>query len=465
VKRAALTLFLLVAALCAWFLWPRGAPSTPALELPARTSPQQAPPTRLEQQSARADARTSNDAPAPTSTPQAAKQTGIEPGTIDGIVVRRSAEGETPIGGALVELWSPGEIPPAEPTQERWPQAVTRSLADGTFRFAQLSQGGFTLRAQLRAGPWCQFGAYIPESGPGARAKLVFGGGRIHGLVHDLNGAPFAACHVQISSDPSRASGDALGAPRRTFLRTDALGEFAFEDLPADQYSLILSAPGKVAEQGWPGRFTKVQLAEAEDLCLDAGSPHGAAHWRGRLRTRAGAAVESTGKLGFDCTELSARGSRIETHVDVRLIGTGAFDAPLEPRTWSVVLAFGPNEYPQALIRSREVPAAGLDEDIVLPGSRLSGTVYDAGTHQPLDGQRQILEVCAYRDAKSNSGTSRAARIDAHGRYAIDMLGAGDWLVVTSPWTVAAAGGGHSQPLHLTEGEDEHTLDLEVRKP
>jgi hypothetical protein len=470
VKRAALTLCLVVAALGAWLLWPRGAPGTAALELPTPDRPAEAPvaPSAELQSQLQTSLRNSNQAPAALAEAPAAATAptaGIEPGTIEGIVVRRSGENETPIEGALVELWSPGVIPPAEPSEERWPQAVTHSLADGTFRFTQLWQGGFTLRAQLRSGPWCQFGAYIPERGPGARAKLVFGGGRIHGRVHDLNGGPFAACHVQISSDQSRASGDAHGAPRRTYLRTDALGEFAFEDLPADQYSLILSAPGKVAEQGWPGRFTKVQLAEAEDVCLDAGSPRGAAHWRGRLRTRGGAAVESTGKLGFDCTELSARGSKIETHVDVRLIGTSAFDAPLEPRTWSVDLAFGPSEYPQPLIGSREVSAAGLDEDIVLPGSRLTGTVFDARTHEPLDGTKQFVQVLVYRDAKSSSGTSRMTHTDAHGRYAIDMLGAGDWLVVTSPWTVSPAGGGRALPLHLAEGEYEHTLDLEVRKP
>jgi RNA polymerase sigma-70 factor (ECF subfamily) len=448
-----LALGLCGAALCGWFFWPRAEPIAPALEsLVQRT---ERAPVPLETSSAlEQPAR----APEPGSTAVTAVHPAaphvIEPGTIEGVVVRRSGENELPIEGAHVELWPADEEPPQESTPKLPPEASTTSGADGTFRFTKQPPGSYTLRARVGRGPLRDTHAQIVEKVPSVPVKILFGSTRIHGRVHDERGEVLAGIPIRI--DGGHEFQFALHAEATS----DERGNYAFEELPAGKYFGLVSRDWQAV---WPGRMWNLTLFDGDDLELDMGEPRALAHWRGAVRTASGEAVKSGGTLHLERTESFSFGSVVKTYREVLFDATARFDVLLESGPWHPAVSLQSKPETRRTFEPLEIGKDDLEHDLVLPGARLSGTVYDSVTLEPLAGYAGVLQVSVHRASSNYPGALQSVEIDESAHFAIDMLDEGDWVLTVFPLEVAAAGA----KLEFTIGpnQTEKQLDVQVQKP
>jgi RNA polymerase sigma-70 factor (ECF subfamily) len=442
-----------LAALCGWLFWPRAAPLAPALEPPVTESagtrtPLDGPVASVT--TARVPAAGEKVAPAA----QKVIPTIIPPGTIEGLVVRRHGESELGIEGARVMLWPMGSAAADSPLPVSTPQAEVTSKSDGSFRFAKLEPGEYRLAAQPRNGPRRESRASVPDKGPGAQAKIVFGSTRIHGQVHDERGEPLAGVPIRIEG------GHELQFVLRAESKSGEHGEYAIEELPAGVYM------GSVThhwESAWPGRLWYLTLLDGDDLQLDMGAPRALPHWRGTVRTSLGEPVKSGGTLHLERDEATALGSTAKTYREVHFDESARFDVALEPGSWWPGVSLASKPETRRKFEQRRIGKEDLEHDLVLPGTRLSGTVYDSVTLQPLAGLAGVLQVSISRPGPKFPSAFTSVDIDAGGHFAIDMIEPGAWELSTHPLKVAA--GGAKLDFKIAPGQTELQLDVQVQRP
>ncbi len=448
-----LALGLCAAGLCAWILWPHAPKPSPAGDLHAQVAESSA--TSMEAESAGLE-RTALGLPSvhPSElevTPPAVAAPGIAVGTIRGNVLRNSAPGTEEIPGIEVTLHT--DLGPYD-SSSLSVLARQTSDAQGGFAFKNLQPGNYSLRARIRNAVHESRATLEPDQ-PGKWVGISFGASGIHGRIHDVNGAPLADCRLYLEDICIGNDNYEWGTQQRQAATTDERGAYEFEELPRDNYRLWLVPQGERNVGEWPYRNCVIRLADGDDVQLDVGSSTGAPHWRGVLRTRSGKAVEYAGSIELKCTADLPTGSSIETVVHRLFPPDGEFDIPLDPGKWSVTLGTS------SVIGFEEiaVPAAGLERDLILRGIRLTGTVSNAQTHRPLHVRSGSLIV----QGRKADNQAFSVLIDADGRYVVDNLEPGEWIINSTPMRLDAPG--ESVTLQLFESEAEHTLDLEVRVP
>ncbi len=378
-KRASLTLLLVAAALCAWFLWPRSAARTPELGTPSPAkdthaesgakiesgaAPEQAAPApRVELPSATVDSQAQVPDPAPT--PRATTELDPPPGTIEVLVVRGRERARRPVVGAQVTLHASESEGDARPARDQAQLAIAFADKDGRCRFTDVGPGHYVLRA-IEGESEREGKAEVQSGEPTPRVVLVFGTSRIHGTVYDLDGKPLPNCTLRLdyTTAYNRTS---TPSTLRAIASTDAKGKYAFGELAYDTYSLVLSGPGRESTDGWPGRTWIVRPGEDRDLELDAGAPRGADHWTGVLRRRNGTAVQETRPISLSCDNPPNAEGVLEISIESSCSSTGDFDFPLEPGTWLPVVSATPFPSESYSVERRDVPVGGLHQDIIAP--------------------------------------------------------------------------------------------------
>jgi hypothetical protein len=378
VKRAFLTLFLVVAALCGWLLRPQHVSSRPALEPIARqesepksdaapiepgsVSAHDAPTARIELPIEAVELDEPSAAPA--SPFPAALETDPKFGTIVGVVVRGRGRTRQPVGGARVSLRDSSGPDAAVPARQQTQVASTCTFPDGSFRFEAVEPGEYTLLAvdgtserEGKTGVW--------RTKPSPPVLLAFGSSRIRGTVRDLAGAPLPNHKLRLESTTG-FNRPPTPATLRALATTDANGQYSFGELAADTYVLELESPGTIPTGNWPARTWYLALGEGQDLELDAGKPRGADHWAGVLRREDGASVQEPRPISLGCSEPPDAKGVLWISIDAQSSGSGAFDFPLEPGEWMATVDADSRIGTAMQLELCTVPAGGVRHDIVL---------------------------------------------------------------------------------------------------
>ncbi len=440
------------AALAGWILWPHAEPLAPALEPPplsAHTPERVEVPERTE---APADARQELAGPVAPAPPQPSAAlyvfpAKLAPGTIEGVVVRRYKEDQLPIAGADVEL-----VP--ESDSGTVPLARARSQEDGSFRFTRLSPGKYVLRARVGRGPQREAWASVTDEEPTPPVRIAFGSSRLHGHVYDTQGAPLAGIPMRIEGGGERSFAV------RCATQTAADGSYALEELPAGRFYATVTSDRHGA---WPARTWYLTLVDGDDVELDVGSPRGAPRWSGHVRAGNGELVKSGGTLHLERTLVSRLHSEAKTYREELFDASARFDVALEAADWQASVSLESNPESRLSFGALAMPQQDLERDIVLPGTRVRGTVFDSVTLRPLTGYAGILQVSVHKAGENFPSALRTVQLDAQAHFAIDMLGEGDWELRTFPLLVAA--GGNRLAFTLGPGETEKQLDVQVEKP
>jgi hypothetical protein len=456
-----LSLALALVALCAWFLWPRGAQSRPAIEPGSAemiTRPSghpaalEAVPTTV---APLVDASAGSDSARVEM--QALPQAG--PCRIVGVLVRRIEELDTPIPNASVTLAedpNPGDFAPRPGMTEPLRPVLGRSRTgpDGSFEFAGIAPNQYRVRTVLENGDTSEALVQVSKHDPIGRARLIAGSARIHGTLRNVDGTPIECARVQLESrDPG------LSMQGLTWRGTDAQGRFSFGSLAAGSYMILVIAPNEgTPVSRWPGRSHLVLLVDADEIALDAGTSSGSPHWRGHLQYNSGHLIPGKISLALEQGAWSARGSQVSTSLYFELDGQVGFDLCLDPADWTPKVSWKAGSW-----TGRDpihVGPDGLVQDLVLPGVRLEGRILDAATHAVVQGFDGRLSV---RLARSGAVGERKCLADDQGAFAFEMLEEGDWEAKT--WPLELATPTKRVKFHIAATETVHTLDLEVRKP
>jgi hypothetical protein len=371
-----LAFVLALVALCAWLLWPRSAPSLPAIEplaqgpepVAANAQVQAAEVAHSEPPSSRTQVETPPSSPSEPATPapRSKKQPDPPPpGTIEALVVRGRRNARQPVAGAQVTLHRSEDEEDSRPAREQPQIAIGFSDADGICRFAGVEPGHYVLHAvsgesEREAKAWVRRGKSTPQ------VALAFGTSRIHGTVYDLEGKPFPGCTLRLdyTTESNRTS---TPSTLRAIASTDANGNYAFGELEYDTYSLVLSGPGRKWTDGWPGRTWILRPPEDQDLQLDGGTPQGWEHWTGVLRRPDGTAVQESRPINLSCNDPPRMEGVLKIRLETRNSDTGDFDFPLEPGTWSATVSTVPWGSDLYMEKWHDVPVGGLHEDIAAP--------------------------------------------------------------------------------------------------
>ena len=442
---AKFALGLCAASICAWLFLPKRAPTeagTPpiAVGFPAESSLPPAHSEPIEDLEAAARKSLGLEAQLPGQ--------GARVGSFKGHVLRRVGGVDSPVSDAAVAL-----LHSTDTQGSLEDKAQGRTREDGSFEFAGLVSGYYTLRARIGTGLRAECIAHIPESAMTKPVEFVFGSARIHGDIRDERGAAASGAPITINCMKTSA-GD------RLLLSTtaDANGAWDFVDLPSGLYWVRIGK-GPTFDT-WPDRLYSITLADGDDIELTPDALEPPVHWRGTIRATMGAAVTSGTVLQLERKWKTHGSSEVRVTLEHPLDSSGRFDLVVEPGDWeqSVGLDTLPGSF--QCFKPVAVPIRGLERDIVVRGTRLSGLVLDAATHQPLrDGAREWL----VRATQGEGYEIRTTKVDPSGRYEFDMLEEGEYELSTSPGTVRAED--ERAHVKLEWGETARTLDLVLRKP
>lgn len=290
----------------------------------------------------------------------------------------------------------------------------------------------------------------------GKRYIIDLGTSRIRGRVFDAQGRPSTHIPVCVSLYGPSTAGSSTGgdASFSTLVTTDVQGRYEARDLPGGR-CFVLMDPDGVFDGGGLAHHRGCELREGEELVLDFGSPNGAAPWTGVVRNRRGEELAGPGQLELR----SAEGDDLfSTPVDEH----GRFEVAVVAGTWHVMARLP--DAPQSGFDLGTVTLSGArhEGDLVLAGARLSGSVRNGATHALIDGSSSHLLIGARPRGHDYPAAVRSVFVDAAGRYALDGLEPGTWIVTAHPLTISPGG---STEVVVREGETFVALDLVVGRP
>ncbi len=296
------------------------------------------------------------------------------PGSIDGMVLRRDANGESPIAGLSVDLIQGFEPVPDDPTSLS-PRVVgrARSAADGSFRFTDLALADdYSVRAVLSHHAVREVQARLRADAPHKKIVLVFGTGSIRGRLLDVDGQPVPNHDASIVSyletnDLKESLADAC--------RTDADGWFAFRELPAAPWDFAMrESSGSKPE--WVDRVWHIDLAEGEHLALGLDGMLQTTRLRGSFKPGNAESFGPRFVIQFDRDDRSTNGSTYHTVQTAHCWEQGTdFDLFVQSGSWKVSVAQGGASITlkaglQDLVLPELLTIEGREvvHDIVLPG-------------------------------------------------------------------------------------------------
>lgn len=347
----------------------------------------------------------------------------------------------TPVSGAVVRLIGGGPGREVAP----YPAISSATTGDnGIFRIEGFAPGAYVFEAAVGGRSPRQFRATIPETGGVDGIEILLGaGGAVEGRVDGPSG-PAAEVAVKVNRSGTG------GGPGFLARRTDAGGNYRFEDLPSGDYSV------EVGERDSGGRSGSVTVEAGRTVRLDF--PAGASV-SGTILDEAGDAVPDayvrvirvggpyastqtrTGKEGayrLDAIEPGA------VRIQVQVTGEGGYamnvlDATLVP---------GEN---RADIRFGQGPS----------GAGIAGRIFERATGAPVGAPAQVtLYAAEEKDGEAGPATLfwGSAFADAQGRFRFPALMAGAYRLVVQPNRRGLAMG--AAEVVLRPGE--RRMDLEI---
>jgi hypothetical protein len=141
----------------------------------------------------------------------------------------------------------------------------------------------------------------------------------------------------------------------------------------------------------------------------------------------------------------------------------GSFDIGLIPGPYAIGVQLNPYDDSEILLGDVRVHAEDLEQDLILPGARLSGRLYR------VDGDALAahtdVSVGVRKEGANHPAAVRHARIEPDGSFAFDALEPGAYLVnpVNGPFVLD--GGVDSLRVEILPGETEVVLEVAVRVP
>lgn len=329
--------------------------------------------------------------------------------------------------------------------------------ARGEARFQGLETGQWYVEARTPTGATRGASLQLRDD-EGRRLVLRFGTSTVHGFVSDpATRSPVAYADLMLEVEPTPKGMFGYDAQRELAelgrlsstlrVKTGQDGAYRFDELPAGAFSLWLEPtvyePDSPTPSFIPRRLVRFELEPGERRRFDFPDLDGAI-WSGSIRTQHGELVRGDGQH--------------ESKLDVRLRGpigyrqvqtvdeSGSFRLHLPGGVHDVLLVSPFNS-----VESRPFGEAGLSleagvettRDMVLPGTRLAGTVVDENGER-LRGQVQF-PVGAHLEGETHDAAMFRAFLGADGTFVLDGLGPGAWIVsagrgsASTPFAVRAS--------------------------
>lgn len=383
----------------------------------------------------------------------------IESGAIEGIVLR----GREPVRGGSVWLRRGVRYVPSDPRQP-WPGSSAAVPApesaeplhagigaDGRFEFRDVEPDWYTLAIDLGVGTVAQVSINRVRERRQARSiAIVIGSAQIRGHVFDDDGLPVAGARVLASRGVQR-NGEQRAFARST--RTAADGAYALTDLMAGTYRVGLQGEGSAADSS-SDTSAVCRLAIEQQARVDFGRPSPLPIWSGVLRTMSGEAVHGGRRLFLADVD---GGRQFDTLVEE---GTGLFRVALPAGRYSASVRRSTNRAQRVAVGVVDVPDAGVDADLVLPGTALRGLAVHARTLEPWNVELPgfAAQSLSLRTADRSSSASLSCGIDAHGRFGFEGLEPGRWILEGSPCSLVEGDG----QFEFTVSEGQRELSLTV---
>jgi RNA polymerase sigma-70 factor (ECF subfamily) len=369
--------------------------------------------------------------PAPAAAPQpAVEEPAAPPAGVLEVEVLRSGQ---PVGGGFVHVARTTWLP-REPWRD---DAVAHHALDasGRARIAGLASGALVVGIEPPLG--VQRLLTMPEA-EGLRVRFLLGGSSISGVITRDDGAPAAGARVQVGVAGRVASFQVI-------VFTGADGSYRVDGLSAGRYRVGVERSGRQNATALD-LHTSVELDDGEVARVDLGGA-GAGTWRGTVRDRAQRPVPGA-RLYFD--RLDAEG------VLHRTAGAdGRFEVALPAGRWRVALASDLHRERRTVYADVTTDRRGRDEDLVLPGARVGGTV--RGADGELLGAEAVrpLHIALRPAGAAYPSAFRDARIESDGTFAIDGVEAGRFEVVGTMLV--------PQATLVVVGEDDVDVRVELR--
>lgn len=332
-------------------------------------------PTRSERIVAR-----SSSTPKPAKTESAATKPApapilLAPGTLELLVL----DGETPLAGARLTAVGriEGGIDQGFIEENAHPLLATTS-ASGLVTWRELAPDQYDLVVRHPDGSEATCALDVPENLGLERKVVRFGTAAVHGRVMSDEGEPREESVVRLQVSPAGGEHELVFTTR-----TDHLGHFAFERLPAGSALAIDAHP----DTSWlsPGRSVRVELGRGDVHQVELGPAERGSLCRGRLL--------ANGAPFSLAVPVRWREAERGWYAGGRTSAQGEFELRLRPGKWNVSV---PGR--DGLVELAELVLDGkdLNRDLELPGGCLVVRLVDV-EGQPVDGAITLTDSSGLR--------------------------------------------------------------------
>jgi RNA polymerase sigma-70 factor (ECF subfamily) len=445
-----------VCALVVWLAWPERSPEPPPVvsgpTAPAplaedrpiqRESMERTPIVALEPTPAAATAPTT-----PTQTIRAEETTPVDADAIE-VLVRRDGR---PLVGT--DVWVaeclnfPGladRLDASSPIPKDHRSEATDRRGVANFPgLAEKRKYQIGLEPSSRGVPAQRIAAIFAATG--RRYVFDVGSGRVSGRVLDSDGRPRVGAAVSVSL----AANGTETASLVSLVTTGADGRYEVGSLPPGSYRVMMDPDGSFDGAGL-AQQKECALEEGGEATVDFGDPRGDPRCTGTLRNELGDSVAGPGMLRLYAEDGSA-------YAAAEVDEDGRFELAVAPGRWTVVVVVASAPQNGFELGTVEMERGGVQRDLVLRGARLCGSVRGFRTEPGVSSG--LLVSVRPRDREEPAAVRRIF-VDLSGRYALEGLEPGTWILSTSPHALADAA-----PVEVVvrEGEKIVVRDLVVRE-
>lgn len=366
-------------------------------------------------------------------------------GVIAGLVIDRGEP--VPDGRVLLAknqgLWEPGN-------PDRSFELATSLSDDGTFEFSGLEPGGYLVGIDCEGRTLHQISLRLKPEQPIERIIVQFSTTALTGHVYDGEGRPTPGAWVSVSADAGVPSDD-----YRAFVLSDSKGEYLLEGLPSGSYWASMSRGSR--RLPWDSESSvRVSLTQGEVRVLDFGRAVGLPRWTGTVRLRDGRPSPLTGSLHLSHSGPGGYGEYSiddEGRFEIRLLPGSYRGVRLQPRGVQLGLALDFDDF----LMGEEDRIA----DIVLPGTMVSGQVWNDATSEVLDASLYSNMRISIAPEGQGGWATLSSEISGEGRFHFIGLEPGRWML--RGWPLALVGmpdGGF--PIEIRESDIEIVFDVHV---
>jgi hypothetical protein len=374
-------------------------------------------PTRSERTVARSSstpkpAKSESTSPKPTPAPIL-----LAPGTLEVLVL----DGETPLAGARLTAVGriEGGIDQNFIEENAHPLLATTS-ASGLVTWRELAPDQYDLVVRHPDGTETTCAIDVPENLGLERKVVRFGTAAVHGRVMSDEGEPREDSAVRLQVSPANGEHELVFTTR-----TDQLGRFMFEHLPAGSAFAIDAHP----DTSWlsPGRSVRVELGRGDVHQVALGPAERGSLCRGRLL--------ANGAPFSLAVPVRWREAERGWYAGGRTSAQGEFELRLRPGKWSASV-----QGRDGLVELAELVLDGkdLNQDLELPtGCLVVRLVDDEG--QPVDGAIALTDASGLRTQHpAPAGLTFLAGLPP-GELALEAFGFGE-TAVQARVTIADSG-------------------------